>query len=213
MRAADMLLRVRDVQLGQRDAPWQLARAATIAMDSHGLRADSLEIHRGDGGRVRAAGRIAWHDESHTPEPDRTSDFRLDFEGVPFAEFALATTGVAGMSGMMRGHVRVAGNAAAPLLDGETVVSDFRIGAAQLDRVSGSFTYAGRNLRTRLDGENGGRRVLFADGALHSANSTGPCASRFRRTVCPRYCSRGSWMASRMCGAASMAPSPRRARR
>lgn len=161
-----LLFTLRELQLGKRSAPWTLRHAATIQTDDHGLTADTIEIMRGDAGRISGAGRIAWHDLSHAPEPGQASDFRLEFTGVPFAEFALVTSGTANVKGTLDGHVRVTGNAVAPLLDADATVNGFGVEDASVDFMTGSFTYANERINARIDAEKDGRRVLFADGVV-----------------------------------------------
>ncbi|MGQ0815206.1 MAG: translocation/assembly module TamB domain-containing protein, partial [Gemmatimonadota bacterium] len=167
-----------ELTFGHRNQPWRLIAPAHLAIDDHGLTTDTLEVRRADGGRVRAAGRIAWHDASHTPEPGQISDFRLDFDGVPFAEFALAAAGVSNVRGTVSGSVRVSGNAVAPLLNADAAVTGFMLGAASLDNVTASLTYADQRIRARVDADKAGRRVLFADGTIPVNLAFVPLADR-----------------------------------
>lgn len=160
-----LVLALRGVELGHRDAPWQLNRQTRLRFDERGIHADSVEVRRGDGGRVRAAGTIAWADPGADARA-AASDFRLDFEGVPFTEFARITLGASGLNGVLSGNVRVSGSAFAPVFEADATVNAFAIAEARLDRVTGSFTYADRFIRARINGEKAGRRVLFADGSI-----------------------------------------------
>lgn len=173
-----MLLTVRDLQAGHQQLTWKLANPATIAVDDHGLTTDSLELRQEDSGRVRATGSIAWHDASHTPEATQASDFRLEFKGVPFSEFALISGGPHDVKGSLEGHVRVTGSAVEPVLDGELAVKDFAVAGASLDRLSSSFTYAGRRIDARIDADKDGRRVFFADGRIPIDLAFAPVAER-----------------------------------
>lgn len=165
-RQADgFVFSLRELKLGQRSAPWKLAAPTTVATSDHGLATDGVEVRRENGGRVRAAGRIAWHDSSHEPEAT-LSDFRLDFERVPFEEFMLVTVGTADVKGTLDGSVRVTGTAPAPVLEAEAFVDRFALGDATFDRLGATFTYAGRRINARVDAEAGGKRVLFADGTI-----------------------------------------------
>ena len=164
--------------LGKQYAPWALAHPVSIAVDDHGLTADSLDIARTDGGRVHAGGHIAWHDASHAPEPDQFSDFRLNFSGVPFTEFALVTSGARDVRGTLDGHVRLTGNAVAPLLDADATINNLGFRDAALDQLTGSFTYADKRVNVRIDAEKDGRRVLFADGVVPLNLAFLPVANR-----------------------------------
>jgi hypothetical protein len=177
-RGHGMLLTVRNLQAGHQQLPWKLVHPATVAVDDHGLTTDSLELRREGSGRVRAAGRIAWHDASHTPEAAQTSDFRLSFEGVPFSEFALVSGGPRDVKGSLEGHVRVTGSALEPVMDGEVAVNEFAVVGASLDRLGGSFTYAGKRINARIDGDKDGRRVFFADGRIPIDLAFAPVAER-----------------------------------
>lgn len=172
-----LLFMLRELRIGRNDSPWRLERPVVVRTDDHGFSTDSVEIRRGQGS-LRASGRIAWHDASHTPEAGATSDFRMDFKGVPFTEFALVSTGTADMKGTLDGHVRVTGSATAPVLDGDALVNGFAIGNATLDRLSGSFTYADRRINARIDGEKDNRRVFFADGVIPADLAFIPVAQR-----------------------------------
>jgi autotransporter translocation and assembly factor TamB len=177
-RDQGLLIALRDLRAGHQQLTWNLTNPAIVAVDDHGLTTDSLELSREGSGRVRAAGRVAWHDASHTPEAAQTSDFRLDFAGVPFAELALVSGGPHDVKGSLEGHVRVTGSAVEPVLDGEVAVSGFGVGGASLDRLGGSFTYAGKRINARIDGDKDGRRVFFADGRIPIDLAFAPVAER-----------------------------------
>jgi hypothetical protein len=165
-REGGLYFRIDDLRVGSSATPWRLAYPAHISVNDHGLTADTLRIIRATGGSAQLNGRIAWHGTSHESEAENVSDFRVDFEGVPFADFAHLKLRGMNTSGSIDGSVQIAGNAAAPLIDGNAVLRDLRIGDAQLDSISGSFAYADRRVTTRFNALEGGQRIFFADGAI-----------------------------------------------
>lgn len=177
-RADGMLLTVRDLQAGHQQQTWKLTNAASLSLHDYGLSTDSLELRRDGSGRVRAAGRIAWHNDSDELAAAQTSDFRLEFAGVPFSEFALVTGGPRDVSGSLEGHVHVTGSALEPVLDGEAAITGFAVAGGSLDRLGGSFTYADKRINARVDADKGGRRVFFADGRIPIDLAFAPVAER-----------------------------------
>ncbi|HUP88004.1 MAG TPA: translocation/assembly module TamB [Longimicrobiales bacterium] len=157
---------LRDLQVGKDNDTWKLTREAHFTLDDHGLRIDTIDITRRSGGHASAWGRIAWHDATHTPEPGQSSDFRLDFSGVPFSELVVLTTGVENVKGIVNGNVRLSGNAVSPVLDADATVTAIALGEAALDRMTGSFTYANERINARVDADKNGKRVLLADGVI-----------------------------------------------
>lgn len=165
-REGGFYFRVEDLRIGSAAAPWRLAQAAHLSINDHGLTADTLRIRREDGGSAQLSGRLAWHGTAHPAEAENVSDFRVDVEGVPFADFAHLKLAELNTSGTIDGSLQITGNSAAPVMAGHAVLRSLQLGDADLDSISGSFAYADRSLTTRLNALEQGRRVFFVDGAI-----------------------------------------------
>lgn len=165
-RDGDMYFRVEQLKLGSVATPWTLVQPAHISVNDHGLSADTLRIHRDAGGSAQLTGRIAWHGRSHASEAENVSDFRVDFQGVPFADFARIKVAGIQTSGSIDGSVQITGNSADPLINGQAVLRALSLGASDIDSVAGRFAYASRVLSTQLDAVEQGKRVFSADGAI-----------------------------------------------
>ena len=165
-RDGDFYFRIDDLRVGSSTAPWTLAHPAHISVNDHGLTTDTLRIRREAGGSAQLTGRVAWHGRSHASEAENVSDFRIDFEGVPFAEFAHIKLRDMKASGDIDGSVQITGNSAAPIINGHAVLRNLLIGDAELDSISAGFAYADRRLTTRLNALEQGSRLFFADGAI-----------------------------------------------
>ncbi|HEY0810371.1 MAG TPA: hypothetical protein VGD49_09425, partial [Longimicrobiales bacterium] len=165
-RDGGLFFRLEDLRVGNRTTPWTLVRPTHVTVNDHGLTADSLQIRRDGGGSAQLLGRIAWHGKDHQVETDNVSDFRVDFKGVPFADFAHIAVGGMQTSGSVDGNVQVGGNALSPIISGTAVLQKLALGDAELDSVQSSFSYADRKLTTRLNVHEQERRVFFADGVI-----------------------------------------------
>ncbi len=165
-REGNMYFRIDQLRLGSVATPWTLVQPAHISVNDHGLSADTLRIRRADGGSAQLNGRVAWHSAAHRSEDENISDFSINFQGVPFADFARIRFASIQTSGSVDGSIQITGNSANPLINGDAVLRSLSLGDAVLDSVAGNFAYANRMLTTRLNAVEQGRRVFFADGAI-----------------------------------------------
>ena len=165
-RDGGFYFRIDDLRLGSAAEPWTLVQPALISVNDHGLTADTVRIGRAAGGSAQLMGRLAWHGRGHAPEPQNVSDFRIDFAGVPFADFAHLKLQELKTSGSIDGSAQITGSSAAPLINAHAVLRNLVVGDAELDSISASFAYADRKLTTRLDALESGRRAFFVDGAI-----------------------------------------------
>ena len=165
-REGGLYFQLNDLRLGSPAAPWQLQRAAYLSVNDHGLSADSLVIERAQGGSAQLSGRLAWHGADHQSEEENVSDFVVNFEGVPFEDFARMRAPGLATHGKVSGNLHVAGNAAEPVFVGTAALQRLQLGDADLDHVQGHFTYANRQLDARLQAEEQGRRVFHAEGTI-----------------------------------------------
>ncbi|HEY0673465.1 MAG TPA: translocation/assembly module TamB [Longimicrobiales bacterium] len=165
-REGGMYFRFDELRVGSRATPWTLERSAHISVNDHGLTADTLIIRRDGGGSALLIGRVAWHGRSHPSEAENVSDFAVEFKGVPFADFAQLKFAHMETTGSVDGNLQITGNSAAPIIQGKAVVRQPAIGDAELDSVVASFGYSDRQISTRLDALEQGRRIFYADGAI-----------------------------------------------
>ncbi|HEX6064010.1 MAG TPA: translocation/assembly module TamB domain-containing protein, partial [Longimicrobiales bacterium] len=165
-RDGDMYFRIDQLKVGSVATPWMLVQPAHISVNDHGLSADTLRIRREAGGSAQLTGRVAWHNRSHESEVENVSDFRIDFAGVPFADFARIKYEGIQTTGSVDGSVQITGNSASPLISGNAVLRSVSLGDVDLDSVTSSFSYANRMVNARLNAVEQGRRVFFADGAV-----------------------------------------------
>jgi hypothetical protein len=178
LEGGGLYFRIEDMRVGSLRTPWQLVRAAHLSVNDHGLSVDTLEVRRDAGGSVQLTGRVAWHGKDHAAEAENVSDLRIDFKGVPFADFAHIVVGSMQTSGSIDGSVQIGGNSAAPIIGGAAVLQKLALGDAELDSVQSSFSYVNRQLTTRLNAHEQGRRVFFADGVIPIDLSFTPVSER-----------------------------------
>ncbi len=178
-REGGLFFRLNELRLGARATPWTLVQPAHLLINDHGLTTDSLAIVRAAGGTARMLGRVAWHNLSHESEAENVSDFRVEFRGVPFTDFAQIKLSGINATGSVDGDVEITGSSATPIINGKAVVREFALGDAALDSVVGSFGYSDQLLSTRLDAIEQGRRIFFADGAIPVDLSFLPVADRW----------------------------------
>ena len=165
-RDGGLYFKIDELRIGDAESPWELERAALVSVNDHGLSADELRIQRDGGASAQLLGRLAWHGKGHESEDENVSDFRIDFQGVPFADFAQFAAPALKASGSLDGSVKVTGTSAAPLIEGNALLQKLALGDAELDSVQTLFNYADRKLTARLNAHEQGHRVFFADGVI-----------------------------------------------
>jgi hypothetical protein len=165
-RDGGLFFRFDQLRVGSVATPWTLERPAHISVNDHGMTADTLRIQRAAGGSAQLMGRLAWHSTSHASEAENVSDFRIDFQGVPFADFARIKLPTVKTSGHLDGTMQIGGDSQAPVMEGNATLRMLALGDAQMDSVAASFGYADRKLSTRMNALEGGRRIFFVDAAI-----------------------------------------------
>ncbi len=165
-RDGSMYFSIDDLRVGSTATPWKLERPSFISVNDHGITADTLRIQRGGGGSAQLMGRVAWHGADHEAEAENVSDFRVDFQGVPFADVARIEFEQLQTRGSLGGTVQITGNSASPIINGNAVLANLSLGTAELDSVTARFAYADQSLKTEFDALEQGRRIVFAEGAI-----------------------------------------------
>ena len=178
VRDGALFFRFDDLRVGSTATPWVLERPAHVSVNDHGLTADTLRIRREAGGSAQLMGRLAWHSGAHAAEAENVSDFRIDFQGVPFADFARIKFAELKTSGHIDGSMQIAGNSQAPEINGNAVLRTLALGDAELDSIVASFGYADRKVVSRMNAVDEGRRIFFVDAGIPFDLSFMPVAER-----------------------------------
>lgn len=168
-------LRLDDVRIGS-GSPWLLSAPATFLLQGSTAELDGLELRRAAGGRVTAAGRLAY---AATPaaaaEP---MSFRLDLENTPFTEVLGALRSRASGAGLVNGTVRVSGSAADPVVEAELAGQALHYGDVRIDRAFAEASYAFRSLDVHAEAQYGGRSIITGGGRIPLDLSFAPVATR-----------------------------------
>jgi len=158
--------RIARLDVGERDRPWQLTSPFNLRVHEGAIVTDSFDIRRGDSGSIRGGGTLAWGTSPDTAHVNGGLDFRLAFQKIPLNEAVRIGLGRSSTQASVDGSIHVTGLAASPLIDAQLDLTDIRLVDARVDRISGSATYANRELNVRVLGEQGPRRVLLGDGRI-----------------------------------------------
>ncbi len=137
---------------------WSLTKPAHVAWSEGSLSVDSLEVTRTDDDPMRlVADGVLRRGEG--------SDFRLDVAGLHAEQIVhVAQWDRAEVGGHIDVELSVRGPAEAPVIESEFRVDGPRYGAMQLTRVDGEMSYRRGELRFDLDGFDGDRTALLANG-------------------------------------------------
>jgi autotransporter translocation and assembly factor TamB len=157
-------IRVNDLRIGGLE-PWLLESTATALLRSGTASLDALDLRRASGGRMFAAGTLAWVDLG-TLAAGSPVDFGLDLEGVPFTELLAALRSREAGAGTLQGSVRMGGTAAGPVIEAELSGRGLQYGDAPIDYAFVELNYAGLGLDAHAEAQHGGRSILTGGGRI-----------------------------------------------
>ncbi len=175
-----------ELRLDLGDVTWSLAREARIAWEAGMLRVDSLEIRRPPNGE---AGRGSGSAGGDPPEVRIFLDGALDFEGaldlhaeargVDLGRIFRIAQVESDLEGFLDLDLRLQGEAAAPLLEGELRMVEVEVAGSRLSRVQGEVAYADESARVRLEVDQNGTRLLTLSGRYPVNLALGEVETRF----------------------------------
>jgi hypothetical protein len=166
-------------------SPWQLVGPAAFLLSGRAIALDSLVLLRRDGGRVAAAGRLAWaanetgtdpaavgalpHERMPEPAPIHTAtpvEFSVRAAGVPVSDLLTVIRSPAQGAGTLDGMLRLSGTPFDPLIDAELAGRDVVHGDVRLDHAFAELSYAAFAVDAHAEAQYGGRSILTGGGRI-----------------------------------------------
>jgi hypothetical protein len=173
LASATRTIRLDRLRAGAR-SPWQLAAPAALALGSGSARLDSLVLLRDAGGRVAAAGRLAWIDDPSGSslrsivESAATApiEFSVRLAEVPFTEMLRSIRSRTDGAGTVDGMLRVSGSPLDPFIEAEVSGRGIVYGDVRLDRTFAELNYVARGLDAHVEAQYDGRSILSGGGRI-----------------------------------------------
>jgi autotransporter translocation and assembly factor TamB len=160
---AGSTLRVDELRLGGR-TPWQLTQPAIIGMSDGRAHLERADLVRTEGGRLVAAGRLAWSDV--LDGAGAPVDFSIALTGVPFTEFLRLARSREEGAGQVEATLRITGTALDPVVEGELSARNIVYGDVHIDQAFAEASYAGLGIDVHAEAQHGGRSILTAGGRI-----------------------------------------------
>lgn len=158
--------RLQRLRLGHAATSWRLDGEAVVSMDGPVVTVDGLRLEREVGdGFFEASGHIVRMTET-ADTIRRPLQFVARLAEVPLDELTALAGYRLESTGTVEGELSLTGTPAAPIIDGEVGIREFRLGEAQLDSLGARVDYADRDMRLDLQAFRDGRRVLLGEGRI-----------------------------------------------
>ncbi len=167
-RAGDgLLFDIGELRFGGDEGLWRLAAPARLRVAADAVDLDSLSLVGAGGGSITAHGALGWSARDAAGRPtDPPLSFALDVERASIPDFLRLAQTDPRAGGVVSGRLSLGGSALAPVIGGTVTVDSLRYGDRALQRLQATMAYADHRLDLRLEGREGGRRILAGNGRI-----------------------------------------------
>ncbi|HSJ14563.1 MAG TPA: translocation/assembly module TamB domain-containing protein [Longimicrobiales bacterium] len=154
-------LALQELSLGAQQS-WSLADTAFARVDASTLQLAGLELRDGQGAALRAAGILGWAASGAESPP--ALDFRVELDGVPFADLLRLTHRPATAAGRLDGGLRFTGSALDPIIAGDLTGTGLAWNDMRLERGFAELSYEAGAAELFFEAERDRRRILTGGG-------------------------------------------------
>ncbi|HSL72720.1 MAG TPA: translocation/assembly module TamB domain-containing protein, partial [Longimicrobiales bacterium] len=136
---------------------WTATQPANIGWGKPGVTIAGLDLRSNTGGTLRADGRLP---------TEGSADLRLDIEKLQLGDITALLQDTSSLQGVFDLHARLQGTTRAPVITGNTTLTDATLRGTALPEVKGTISYANRDLTTHLELFRATTRLAVADAHL-----------------------------------------------